>query len=54
MKDSIKMKAPSGGFSYAKHIMHAERMIEMFGYELADKRYVQQGKQIVIKPKKED
>lgn len=47
----IQMKAPNnGGFTHAKNIEHANRMIQMFGYEVADERYTQQGKQ--CKPKK--
>lgn len=52
------MKAPNnGGFSEAKNIEHAERMINMFNYELADDRYEQQGKQVIkkkVKKKKKD
>ena len=56
--EKIKMKAPNnGGFSEAKNIEHAERMINMFNYELADDRYEQQGKQVIkkkVKKKKKD
>lgn len=54
--EKIKMKAPNGkgGFTEveARYIEHAERMISMFNYELADDRYEQQGKQVVKKKAK--